>query len=669
MRPVQLTRALLVVVAGMLSCVALAHPAAAASDASGGMLAASDGHGDVRLIWFPPIGRMPAGGWQLAEVQGGHARVLVARIEMGSAKALAKLSAQDAASIRDFSSSAARASKPNDLNDVYGVLGLKAFTDQSYAFAAGLAWTVTGASGGPRRYQVSGLSQGGAVIGPTLESTSVDPSIATPLPPAPAGLRGESTTSGVALFWNPAPASREVPVMAYTIERDGGGARNVIVTAKPLVLAVTWSSRHPQYLDQSAPGDTQLTYRVASIDPFGRRSITASASFFALDVKAIAPVFVAATVGQNETTLHWQPRENLHTAGYVVERSNLFRGPYVPLTYKPLSPTTGTFVDHSLRGGTLYYYRVLAVSPQGDLGPPSMPVAAQPRNDAPPSQVGGLHADVGRSRVHLTWRPSNAPIAGYFVERRTGNEARFETLNAKVTPAPLYDDYFGLGTVGTLTYRVISVGFDNKEGNPSDQVVVTLADTTPPAAPHVRGTSGGNGVVTIQLAAAAPAGKTAQILVLRSSARYRIGLIIGDPLAGDAHTFVDRNVEAGQDYWYRFVAVDRNGDRSEPTDGVVVHVGSPPVPTASTPVAKFSAKPFAHVEISFAAPGHGLAVVVERQANAKGSWLLIAGPMPSGGKAIDANPPQHARLAYRTRYVAHNGARGAPSTPVDVTSP
>jgi hypothetical protein len=638
-----------------------------AQSSGGGMLAASDGHGSISLVWFPAVGEMPAGGWRLSEISGGGRRVVAARIEMGNASALAKLSSDDAQSIKEFPVKAAQARTSRDTADLYAVLGIKAFTDPAYAAAAGLSYRIAGAASGDRRYEVLGLSAGGVPSGPVLRSATVNPAVATQLPATPTRVRGVSTVNGVIVYWTAPPPSREVPVMAYAIERDGGGQRNVRLTNKPLVLGT--GMRQPQFVDVYAPGDTQLTYRVYSIDPFGRRSAPASASFLAVDMKAIAPVMVSATSGRNETTLHWQPRENPHTAGYVVERANLYEGPYVPLTLRPLGPRTGSFTDSSLRGGTVYYYRVLAVSPQGDLGPPSIAVASQPKDVAAPAQVIGLRASAGTSRVHLTWRPSFAPIAGYFIERRTGSESHWETLNARLTPAPFYDDYYGLGTYGTLAYRIVAVGWDNKQAPPSDPVSVTLADTTPPAAPYIRSVSGRNGTVTISLAAAAPASKTAYFLALRSGASYRVGVVIGDPIPAGLHTFVDRNVQPGQDYWYRFVAVDRNGSRSQLTMPIVVHVGSAALPSPLAPKAAYSSSPFGHVQITFGRIPGGLEVLVQRRTGGKGPWVLVAGPMPLGTRAIDANPPAHSRVAYRIVYQASNGARSTPSASAPVSVP
>jgi hypothetical protein len=77
------------------------------------------------------------------------------------------------------------------------------------------------------------------------------------------------------------------------------------------------------------------------------------------------------------------------------------------------------YEDDNLRGGTSYYYRVRAVGPRGDLGPPSFAASAIPTNPGAPPAVTGLAADAGQTRVRLTWTPVSFPVAGYFVERST----------------------------------------------------------------------------------------------------------------------------------------------------------------------------------------------------------------------------------------------------------
>lgn len=48
---------------------------------------------------------------------------------------------------------------------------------------------------------------------------------------------------------------------------------------------------------------------------------------------------------------------------------------------------------------------------------------AQPGNPGAPPAPADLKADLGKTRVRLTWDPVPFPVAGYFVERLGGNVA------------------------------------------------------------------------------------------------------------------------------------------------------------------------------------------------------------------------------------------------------
>src|ERR1035438_8244754 len=138
-----------------------------------------------------------------------------------------------------------------------------------------------------------------------------------------------------------------------------------------------------------------------------------------------------------------------------------------------------------------------------------------------------------------------------------------------------------------LEYRVLAIGFDNAEGPASASVQVVLADRSLPDAPSITGSSGADGKSVLNFVPADE--KAAQFMVLRSGRADDLGVVIGDPLPGSARQFTDLYVSAGENYWYRLVAVDKNGNRSDPTRPVAIRVGAPPLPTPATPTAQFSA--------------------------------------------------------------------------------
>jgi hypothetical protein len=631
-----------------------------AQEASGKMFAASDGKGHVYLFWFPPPSQWPAGGWRLSDSAG---QVLVPQIKMADPAAMEPLSVEDRDIIQKLSSVFASPDASQQRKQFLAILSLRAFSEPDFARALGLSWTLNNVSAGSKTYKVEGLDAAGKST-VQITSSSVDSSQASTLPPAPDGVQAKGDRNGVSLFWNP-PSDNRQTIVAYAVERDGGGQSAAAVTAKPVVVGLRWDPKKPLLMDRNAPANEMLTYRVFSVDVFGRRSEAASIRIFYPDFHALEPPDpVTATAGIGKIIVSWKAGNKPNLAGFVVERASLHAGPYEVLDAQALPPGTAQYEDTEVRGGTTYYYRVRAVNSRGDLGNPSSAAFAQAKNPDAPPKVAGLAADAGQTRVRLTWKPVAFPIAGYFVERRatTGlpQPEGWVRLNPRVTPEPQYDDYLGLTSNAKLEYRIVAVAFDNLEGPPSDSVAVAVMDRSLPSEPFITGANGAQGKANISFEPADPPEKTAQFLVLRSGRVDDIGLVIGDPLPGSARTFTDLYVSPGASYWYRLVAVDKNGNRSDPTRAVVVRVGPPPIPKPPSPTVQLVSAPFPHVLFQFGQVPAGLRIIVERRDTANGSWLRIAGPSPAA-TAVDNSAPPSRSAAYRISYVSADGTVGPPS--------
>ena len=652
--------------------------ASTAQEASGALFAATDGKGHISLLWFPPPSKWPAGGWKLSDSTG---QVLVPQITMGDATALQSLSVEDADAIRKLPAVLAKPDATPKGKQLINIVGLRAFSEPGYARALGLSWTLESVASGSRTYKVEGLDIAGKLTGLQLTSSPVDSSQATPLSPAPAGVQAKVDERGVSLFWQAPAENRQLPVIAYAIERDGGGQPGAAVTAKPVIPGLRWDPNIPLVLDRNAPPNEMLTYRVFSVDAFGRRSEGTSIRIFYPDFHALEPPQpVTAAGGIGKIVVSWPAHQKPNLAGYVVERAFLYAGPYEALAAQALPPTTAQYEDATVRGGTTYYYRVRAVNSRGDLGNPSSAAAAQPQSPGAPPKVDGLNADAGQTRVRLTWKPIGFPVAGYFVERRALTGAagveNWVRLNPHVTPEPLYDDYLGLSSDAKMEYRVLAVAFDNAEGPASSSVQVVLADRSLPGAPSITGSSGADGKTLLNFVPADE--KTAQFLVLRSGREGDLGVVIGDPLPGDARQFTDLYVSPGEKYWYRLVAVDKNGNRSDPTRPVAIRVGSPQIPTPLAPTVQYAGTPYPHMVLQFQQPPAGLTLIVERQdqtsneqtthGQTQNGWIRIAGPM-TAQTATDNNVPASGSVGYRISYLAADGKIGPASAAVTISNP
>jgi len=631
----------------------------------GAAFAVSDGHGNIQLLWFPPAQQWPAGGWSVSDSSGN---VLIPHVVMGDAAALAALPIEDADTIKRLPDVLGKpqANEKQQQNFI-NLLGLRAFSDPDFARGLGLYATLANVSPGARAYTLQGLDAQGSPTGLKLVSQPVDASQATALPPSPDGVQAKVDENGVSLSWNPPAENRALPAISCVVERNGSS-----ISVKPFVVGTQWNPKLSLVVDRSAPPNTALVYKIYTVDAFGRRSQPSSIRIFFPDFRALAPPAVVQAAGSTgKIVVTWTAGQKPNLAGYVVERSFMPNGPWETLMTQALPPGTGQYEDDNLRGGTSYYYRVRAVGPRGDLGPPSFAASAIPTNPGAPPAVSGLAADAGQTRVRLTWTPVSFPVAGYFVERSAASSSEtgaagttnWVRLNSGAVPEPLYDDYIGAASGATLEYRVLAVALDNAEGPPSNAVEVTLADRSLPGEPTITSASGAGGKVVLTFAAAMPEERTAQFLVLRSGNAADQGVVLGDPLAGSAREYQDLYVSAGSTYFYRLVAVDAAGNRSDVSDPVIVRVGSASIPKPALPVLKVMSQPSSGVTLQFDKAPAGLSVVIERQDASKGGWIRIAGPI-DGTTASDYPSAGNTQVRYRIVYVSASGETGDPSDPV-----
>lgn len=477
-------------------------------------------------------------------------------------------------------------------------------------------------------------------------------------PPAPIALHAKAAPAGVTLRWQMASHSDE-PVYAYVVERDFGTEKDKL-TLHPRLLTTEKPGQPAPYVDSAPPVDAKIVYKLGLVDVLGVPGAPASAAVYSPDFAAgMPPGHQTAKAGRGLVTLTWTPVSNPRTRGLVVERSQLVKGPYDLLTPKGLSPRSAQYKDRNIMPGAVYYYRVRAVMPNGDLGPATDPVSAQPLSATALKAPQGLKAKAGISQVALTWDPvPGVSVAGYVVERRAAPESQWTRLNARLAPGPRYLDMVGPSAGGTFEYRVTAVATDEGVSKPSAILQVRLRDTVPPAPPILLSASGADGRVRIRFSPAPPAWKTAQVVLLRSDSPQKEGLVIGAPVPASVGGIEDNWVQGGQVYWYCLVAFNKEGDRSQESQAFEVRVGAASLPAPKAPHVEYTEQPAPEVRLTFDAPPPHVLVIVQVQA-ADGHWQKVAGPV-AGTSAVDLNPPGP-RANYRLIYVGESEGAGPPS--------
>ncbi|MBU4524395.1 MAG: hypothetical protein KKC92_03180 [Proteobacteria bacterium] len=651
------------ILTAVLTLTFASQAGAAAKSDTGVLLAASDGKGEVRFLWAPPAGYWPAGGWRLQDQN----KKTLADITPLNPEHMSALDAQEAQLVRAIIQGLGTAQSPEEFANLRPVLGLQAMSSWARAKALGVAHALPGLPKGKRTYSLVGLDASGTPSKTTLTCAPVDAGVAPPALPPPTQLRAEAHPQGAALFWNPPPASPEIPVIAYTVERAENGATYLPASPSAIILGLGWNDSEAAFIDELAQVGLTLTYSVRSLDAFGRTSPPAMVSLFMDDPEALRPPpSITATTQPGRVNLSWKAVDNPNIVGHSVERGTSHNGLYILLTPKALDPKTTSWTDTDVVDSVIYYYRIRSVSPTGEMGPPSGVTTAMPPTSKAPPTPQKVQAKTSPVQTELTWDRADYPIAGYIVERRAEGSAQWGRLSPTITSDRYYRDQYIAGTFGVFHYRVRAVSFDNKISPPSAEVQAAIEDTSKPPTPLIAAIDGADGKVVLSFAPGFPEEKTATVSILRGKEGLRQGDVLAENLSADQHSFVDVAVEPGQSYWYAVLARDNAGRESEMSGKRLVTVSAPTIPVPAAPTAEFVQDPFAHVLIRFTAPPPPFLLTVQRRDSEDGPWRTIAKGVEGMDQAMDAHPSEGG-MSYRIIYHTATGMEGEPSPAITVT--
>jgi len=272
------------------------------------------------------------------------------------------------------------------------------------------------------------------------------------------------------------------------------------------------------------------------------------------------PAHVEAKGEECKILISWDPSLDVDVDYYEVYKATSVTDTFRKISKAPVRETY--YEDTDVMGGVQYFYRIVAVDKSGNRSIFSGVACAIPKDYTPPEPPRDVKYEVKDKHVHLWWTASPSPdVIGYNVYRK---EVHWLKLNRDTLTNMEFVDvgFHGRGLYPGKTYEFGVTAID-RVGNESDKrvVKVTIPDDMPPHKPigfYAHCTR--EGYVELVW----------QRNVDWDFAFYRLkrnGKLIAEL---DTVYYLDKKVEAGHEYLYVLVAVDRAGNESEPATRKIV---------------------------------------------------------------------------------------------------
>ncbi len=213
-----------------------------------------------------------------------------------------------------------------------------------------------------------------------------------------------------------------------------------------------------------------------------------------------------------------------------------------------------------------YQYRIIGVTPFGDLGKPSPPMVVIGKDKTPPAAAQRIAAThLKKNHVKVTWvKPvKEKDFAGFLVGRSESMTGPFTPLNLKPL-GPNTSEYTDTTAVawGTNYYVVSAIDTASNAGI-SIPAYVTMVDTIPPAKPlGLMGKIDTTGIVKIQWKLGKERDLMGYLIYMANAKDHTFNPIVNDFVVDSTFTDSISLNTLTEKIYYRLVAVDKNKNPS-----------------------------------------------------------------------------------------------------------
>ena len=280
------------------------------------------------------------------------------------------------------------------------------------------------------------------------------------------------------------------------------------------------------------------------------------------------PQNLAATSGDSSASLSWNANGEGDLSHYVIYQS--VSSGFTPSPSDSIvsvgEPNTST-TALGLTNGTAYYFKMTAVDTSGNYSGYSLEASATPVNINPPAMPTGLIATAGDSSVILIWDANGeGDIAHYVVYQSTTpgfTPLPVDSVGTVVEPTTSIT-LSGLLIGTTYYFKIAAIDDGANKSVFSAEVSATPININPPAAPGGFAATPGDSSISLIWNTNGEGDLSYYVVYQSTTTGFT-------PTASDSLARVDSpdtslmisNLANGTTYFYRIVAVDDSGNRSD----------------------------------------------------------------------------------------------------------
>lgn len=380
---------------------------------------------------------------------------------------------------------------------------------------------------------------------------NANPTINTNLPP-PRDIRVLSDVNTIAFEWGLVQDSN---VIGYNIYRKEANAQDFEKIA-------TLNSRfNTHYADKKLKSNTQYTYHFTTFDKDG--NISPYSAAITAKTLSISAIPYAQAIGNypRKVKVIWSPHQDPRVVGYIIQRKDKNGAWKEAGNIK--SRLLVEFLDTNLEDGTTYTYQVLAYNAENSLSLPSPVVSATTKPK--PIPITNFSATLNEPKqITLKWDlHPNEEVVSYKILRSGIISSFFTTLATLPSNTNIYQDATKKDG-GKYQYKIIATdkdGIDSLESGP-----VTGATLQVPNTPNITYAQIENGAVIIRWLPTDDRAK--EYLVYKKDSIFPTETLRYNKVL--TPEFIDREIKAGEKYYYRVSAIDANGLESKPSEEITL---------------------------------------------------------------------------------------------------